>query len=138
MSKVFLDTNVLLYSLDGHDPEKQNRAREIVRQVVELHKPVISTQVLQELYVAGTVKLRADPLLAKSILHSFENMEIVRVDPGLIHEAIDVSILNRLSFWDALVVVAAESARCELLYSEDLNPGQVIRGVTIRNPFTAP
>jgi hypothetical protein len=53
----------------------------------------------------------------------------------LIKEAIDCAIINRLSFWDALIVVAAESAHCEELWTEDLNPGQVIRGVRIENPL---
>jgi len=91
--------------------------------------------VLQEFYVAGTSKLGVEPLLAKSILDSFENMEVVRIDPRLIGEAIDTSILSRISFWDSLVLVAAESAKCEVLYTEDLNPGQIIRGVRIENPL---
>jgi len=62
-------------------------------------------------------------------------MEVVRIDPYLIGEAIDASILNQISFWDSLVVVAAESAKCETLYTEDLNTGQIIRGVKIENPF---
>ena len=53
----------------------------------------------------------------------------------LIKDAIDCAIINRLSFWDALVVVAAESARCETLWTEDLNHGQIIRGVRIENPL---
>lgn len=99
---------------------------------------VISTQVLQEFYVASTVKLGVGPLTAKGLVHAFENMEAVCVDPYLIREAIDVSILNILSFWDALIVAAAASARCEALYSEDLNAGQIIRGVRIENPFARP
>jgi predicted nucleic acid-binding protein len=53
----------------------------------------------------------------------------------LIKEAIDCSLINRLSFWDALIVVTAESAHCEILWTEDLNHGQVIRGVLIENPL---
>lgn len=135
MSKIFLDTNVLVYTLDENDRERQTRARLILRSVAENDYPVISTQILQEFYVASTSRLGVDPLLAKSIVHSFEHTEVVQVDPHLIGEAIDVSILNRISFWDALVIAAAESAKCSLLYSEDLNHGQIIRGVRIENPF---
>lgn len=135
MSKIFLDTNVLLYTLDQNDRDRQKRARMILRSIAENDYPVISTQILQEFYVASTSKLGVDPLLAKSIVHSFEHMEVVQVDPHLIGEAIDVSILNRTSFWDALVIAAAESAKCSLLYTEDLNHGQIIRGVRIENPF---
>lgn len=135
MSKIFLDTNILLYTLDENDKDKQKIARKIVQNVTEQDTSVISTQILQEFYVASTSKLGVQPLLAKSIVHSFENMEVVRIDPYLIREAIDASILNQISFWDSLVVVAAESAKCEKLYTEDLNAGQIIRGVKIENPF---
>jgi predicted nucleic acid-binding protein len=59
----------------------------------------------------------------------------VVVTPILIKEAIDCSIINRLSFWDALIVVSAESANCETLWTEDMNEGQIIRGVCIENPL---
>lgn len=135
MSKIFLDTNVLLYTLDGNDKSKQSRARELFKRLTEEEIPVISTQVLQEFYVASTMKLHVEPLLAKSLLHSFENMEVVRVESYLIKEAVDTSILNQISFWDSLIIVAAESAKCELLYTEDLNHGQIVRSVKVENPF---
>jgi predicted nucleic acid-binding protein len=55
---------------------------------------------------------------------------------GIIREAIDYSIINKLSFRDALIVAAAESAKCVKLWSEDLNDGQVIRGGRVENPLT--
>ena len=57
------------------------------------------------------------------------------ITPALIKEAIDCSIINRLSFWDALIIAAAESAKCERLWTEDLNHGQIVRGVRIENPL---
>jgi predicted nucleic acid-binding protein len=96
---------------------------------------VISTQVLQEFYVASTRKLGTDPLIAKDILRTLERFETVVISPMLIREAVDCSILNHLSFWDALIIVAAESAHCETLWTEDLNHGQIIRGVRIENPL---
>ena len=83
----------------------------------------------------ATSKLGADPLLVKDIIRSLERLETVVVSPMLIKEAIDCSLINRLSFWDALIVVTAESAHCEILWTEDLNHGQVIRGVLIENPL---
>ncbi len=96
---------------------------------------VISTQVMQEFYVAATKKLGAEPLVVKDILSAFERFETVVIMPDIIKEAIDCGIINRLSFWDALIVAAAESANCERLWTEDLNDGQVIRGVRIENPI---
>jgi predicted nucleic acid-binding protein len=96
---------------------------------------VLSTQVLQEFYVAATKKLGADPLAVKDILHSFRRFETVVITPEIIKEAIDCSLINRLSFWNSLIVVTAESARCERIWTEDLNDSQVIRGVRIENPL---
>jgi predicted nucleic acid-binding protein len=135
MSKVFLDTNILVYSLDQADAEKKATCRGLIRSLTAESKGVISTQVMQEFYVATTSKLGADPLLIKDILRSLERFETVVVSPSLIKEAIDCSIINRLSFWDALIIVSAESARCGVLWSEDLNHGQIIRGVRIENPL---
>jgi predicted nucleic acid-binding protein len=135
MSKVFLDTNILVYSLDQSDAAKRRKCRALIKGLTPEHTGVISTQVLQEFYVAATSKLGADPLLVKDILRSLERFETVVVSPALIKEAIDCAIINRLSFWDALIVVAAESAHCETLWTEDLNHGQVIRGVRVENPL---
>ena len=135
MSKVFLDTNILLYSLDQADAAKMAKCRGLIRRLTAESMGVISTQVMQEFYVAATSKLGADPLLTKDILRSLERFETVVVSPTLIKDAIDCSIINRLSFWDALIVVSAESAQCEILWTEDLNHGQIIRGVRIENPL---
>lgn len=63
------------------------------------------------------------------------NLEVVRIDLEDVMGAIDCSILNRISFWDALIVTAAGKANCETLWTEDLNHGQIIQGVRIENPF---
>ena len=133
--KVFLDANVFVCSLDKRFPDKRHRAAELLRTVQDRGGGVVSTQVLQECYVAATAKLGIDPLTVKDLLGKLKALEIVLVDVDLIHEAIDCSVLNRLSFWDALIVVSAEKAACTELLTEDLNDGQVIRGVRIRNPF---
>lgn len=135
MAKAFLDTNILIFQLDSRDPTKQKRCREIVRTVVSNHEAVISTQILQEFYVACTMKLKIKPILVKGIMHGFENMEVVTIGIDLINNAIDASIQYQISFWDSLVVVSAESAKCQYLLTEDLNEGQIIRNVRIRNPL---
>ena len=89
MAKVFLDTNVLVYAADNHDPVRRDKARAAIRRVVETENPVISTQVLQEFYSAAVGKLKIDPLLAKEILHGFHNMETVQIDLGLIEGRAD-------------------------------------------------
>jgi len=135
VSKIFLDTNILVYSLDKKEDEKHHKARAILKDLVEHHQPVLSTQVIKEFYVVSTKKLKVDPLIVKNIIHNFQHMEIVNNDIALIEQAIDISLLFQLSFWDSLIVAAAEKANCELIYSEDLNHGQSYRGVLVQNPF---
>jgi len=135
MAKIFIDTNILIYSIDQFDPDKRQRCRALLKTLKNDLRGVISTQVMQEFYVAATNKLGAEPLVVKDILNSFERFETVIIKSDIIKEAIDCSIINRLSFWDALIIAAAESANCEKLWTEDLNDGQVIRGVRIENPI---
>jgi predicted nucleic acid-binding protein len=135
VSTIFIDTNIWVYSLDSKDQEKRNHARQILRKIVDAHQPVLSTQVIQESYVVATAKLGADLLGVKNIIHNFHNMEIVNIDLELVEEASDISILSKLSFWDSLIIAAAEKAKCEYIFSEDLNSGQTYRGVKVLNPF---
>ena len=134
MSKVFFDTNILLYAHDEADVRKQRGAIELLRE----HglTSVISTQVMQEFFVAATRKLRLEPLVAKDALALYERLHVVTIQPAFVARAIDCSILDRIHFWDALIVVAAESAKCSILFTEGLNDGQLVRGVRIRNPFS--
>ncbi len=136
MSKVFVDTNILVYSMDTHDLQKMKKSRSILKKLKKEMHGVISTQVLQEFYVVATKKLKADPITVKDIIRSFEKFEIIIITPTIIQDAIDCSILNMISFWDALIVSAAESAKCAQLWTEDLNTGQIIRGVKVVNPLS--
>ncbi len=135
VSKIFLDTNILVYTVDRNDKKKLSQARKLLENVIANDKPVISTQVLQEFYSATTTKLKLDKIIAKNIIHNFRNMEIVQVDLGIIEQGIDISLLFQLSFWDSLIIAAAEHANCEMIYTEDLNDTQTIRGIKIVNPF---
>lgn len=135
MSKVFVDTNILVYSIDAHDPHRRERSRQALRDIIKDNSGVISTQVLQEFYVVVTKKLGVEPIIAKGMIHGFESFEIVVIDLALIKDAIDCSVLNKISFWDALIVAGAESAKCETIWTEDLGSGQTINGIQIVNPL---
>jgi len=134
-AKLFIDTNVVVYAMDNADPAKRDRCRAILRSAATGGRGVISTQVMQELFVVAVRKLGLDPLDAKDIVVALEGFEVVVVTPALIREAIDCSLLARLSFWDALIAICAESAACAYLVTEDLNHGQLIRGVKVESPF---
>lgn len=131
--KVFLDTNVLVYAHDRSDPGKQQRALDLIR--THGDEIVVSTQVLQAFFVTATGKLGIPDLETKEIIRAWTRCEVVTIDPSRIGEAIDIRILNRLSFWDALILSAAVSAHCARLLTEDLNHGQTIAGVRVENPF---
>ena len=133
--RIFLDTNILICAHDAGSPGKQRKSRDIISKLAESGDGVISTQVIQEFYVAATRKLGVEPLVAKGVLKTFLIFDVVQISTPLIHEAIDCSILNQLSFWDSLILAAAASASCSTVLSEDLNSDQTILGVKIQNPF---
>ena len=135
MSKIFVDTNILVYAFDHADPKRMKSARHSLKSLEENNNGVLSTQVMQEFYVSMVQKLKADPLFVKEIIRSFRNFETVQVSSDLIDQAIDCSILKKYSFWDSLIIVCAEQAHCEILWTEDLHHNQTVRGVKIINPF---
>ena len=135
MSKVFLDTNILVYSVDGNEPAKRDRARSLIRDLCDESRAALSTQVLQEFYVVATTKLTIPSAAARVMLQAFAQFEVVIIDPALIHEAANFSHLHQLSFWDALIVASAARANCGSLWTEDLNAGQSIGGVRVENPL---
>jgi predicted nucleic acid-binding protein len=136
VDKIFIDTNIFVYTVDKFDKRKQEIARKLVKEAVLNDTAVISTQVLQEFYNACTVKLHMKPLKVKGYIHNYiENIEVVQNGSTIIERGIDISIISHISFGDALLIAAAESSNCVELITEDLNDGQIINGVKIRNPF---
>ena len=134
-TRSFLDTNILIYSVDRADPAKQDIALGLIARHAKDRTGVISTQVLQEFYSAATRKLGIDPLQARQYLRDFRIFDVVQVTPAIIEEGIDCSILHQLSFWDGLIIASAATATTSELISEDLSDGQNIQGIVIRNPF---
>ena len=135
MSKVFLDTNVLVYASDRDEPDKRRRARALLRATAADGNGVISTQVVQEFFVAATRKLAIDPLQAKAIVATLHRLDLLEVTLEDINQAIDGVVLWQVSFWDALILAVAGRANCSVVYSEDLNAGQRYAGVEVKNPF---
>lgn len=136
-SKVFIDTNILVYCLDNNDKRKQKKCKTLLKTLERENAGVLSTQVMQEFYVVATQKLKVDPILVKGILLTFENFECVTVTPDIIQSAIDTSVLKRISFWNSLIVNAAKRAHCAIVWSENMQSGQLIEGVRIENPISS-
>ncbi|MBX9742288.1 MAG: PIN domain-containing protein [Chthoniobacterales bacterium] len=136
ISKVFFDSNILLYSVDTKDPKKQDQARRITRLANNQGNGVISTQVLQEYCAVDIKKFRRSSSIVKQLFREWQrSFEVILIRPDIIEDAIEVSTIYQFSFWDSLIVSSALAARCTVLITEDLNHGQTIQGLTIVNPF---
>jgi predicted nucleic acid-binding protein len=135
LGRTFLDSNIFVYAVDKSDKPRRQKARSAIRNLIKSGSGVVSTQVAQEFYVVATKKLGVDPLAAKRVLHMMSQLEVVSIDLDLISSAVDCSILSKISFWDALIVVSARSSGCKTLLSEDLGHAQIINGVRVQNPF---
>jgi len=132
---VFFDTNVLIYTDDGSSRAKRDRAIAVVAQHLREGTAVVSLQVLQEYFVVATRKLGLAPETAQRKVEILSRARVVRFEPADVIAAIELHRLTRISFWDALIVHAARSAGVATLYSEDLQPGSVVGGVRVVNPF---
>lgn len=131
----FFDTNVLLYADDADAGPKTAIARGLLRRALLERSGVVSTQVLQEFYVNARKKLHLDGAAVRARIEVYAGLGVVTVSPALVLAAIDLNRLDNLSFWDALIVRAAEQAGCDVLYSEDLQAGRRFGSVRVVNPF---
>jgi predicted nucleic acid-binding protein len=96
---------------------------------------IISTQVLPEYFVAATRKLAVAPEIGRAKLQIFARLAVMKIDVPDILAAVDLHRLRVISFWDALIVRAAQESGCTVLYSEDLQHGLKIDGLRVINPF---
>jgi predicted nucleic acid-binding protein len=137
MSAVFVDSNILIYAHDADAGAKRQRAQLALSRLWESGEGRLSVQVLQEFYVNVTKKLTT-PIArqaAREIVATYGVWVHQATTPDTVTRAIDIAAISQLQFWDALIVASAEQVDAEHVYSEDLNNGQVIAGVTIVNPL---
>lgn len=135
---VFVDTNVLVYARDAGEESKQQRAAEWLRHLWTRRTGRTSVQVLSEYYVTVTRKL-SPGLPAEDAWDDVTAMFSWRpqpVDDAVLGKGHEIERRYRLSWWDSLVVAAAERQGCPVLLSEDLQDKAVYAGVTVRSPFT--
>jgi predicted nucleic acid-binding protein len=135
---VFVDTNVLVYVRDAADRDKQSRATAWHEYLWSERLGRTSLQVLSEFYV--NLKRRAGPSLSAQDAWAVATRYLAwgphPVDETLIHRAREIEQRWRLSWWDSMVVAAAQLQDCALLLTEDLQDGAVFGAVTVRSPFT--
>ena len=133
----FVDTNVLVYAVADDDPARQLAAQTLVDTLAAAQALHTSTQVLQELYVVLTRKVRRKFTSAEAIdyLDRIAGAPVTATDYRLLRQAAELSGRDAFSFWDALILVAAARSGATRLYTEDLQHGRVVLGVEIVNPF---
>jgi|SRR5271157_3912574 len=136
-AKVFVDTNVLVYWRDATDPEKQRRALRWMESLWEYRNGCLSFQVLKEFYVTVTAKLAPglSPELARLNVRQLLVWKPVTVDDRLLEEAWRLQDRFRLSWWDSLIVAAAQVSDCRYLLSEDFQEGMELGDLKVINPF---
>ena len=137
MTEVFVDTNVLLYAVDDRDPTKRDRAREWLATCWQRHCGRLSTQVLNEYYVNAKKKFPGAVTQgdARAEIRRYQHWRPWLIDHPTMETAWAVEARYGLSYWDALMVAAAQHMGCSLLLTEDLQHGQQIDSVQILSPF---
>ena len=134
-SRCFIDTNVLIYTDSGDEPVKQRLALTLLKHLRLNQTGVLSTQVLGEYCNVALNKLKLPHADIREQMQFWEQYEVVQVTPDIIHAGLDLHQTRSLGFFDALIVATAKTSGCTVLYSEDMNAGEMVNGVRIVNPF---
>jgi predicted nucleic acid-binding protein len=135
--KTFVDSNILLYAHDLDAGDRHRRAAACLAALWGAGGGLISTQVLQEFYVNVTRKIRS-PLpaaTAREVVRAYAPWVQTWITADTIVRASEIGEIWQLSFWDSLILAAAEQSEAVELLTEDLNHGQVIAGIRVVNPF---
>jgi predicted nucleic acid-binding protein len=135
--KYFVDTNILMYAHDTSAGVKHERAKALVEELWRDRTGVVSTQVLQELSVNLRRKAGRpiDVKATREIVADYLTWQVVVNGGESILEALDLEARFQVSFWDALVLQAAQAAGADILYSEDLSHEQRYGSVRVINPL---
>ena len=135
--KFFVDTNILIYAHDRSAGIKHERARHAIERLWTTGQGVLSTQILQELCINLRRKLvRPLPVdEVRRLIQDYLSWEIVVNSPEAVLQSLEIEMRYKISFWDALVLQAAEQSGAAVLYSEDLAAGQHYGPVQVVNPL---
>lgn len=138
--KCFVDTNILVYAHERSAGVKQQRAKQLLIQLWNSGKGVLSTQVLQELCI-NLRRKSSHPLSTaelRLLIRNYSTWEVVTNTPASVLRALEIEMRYKISFWDALIVQAAEEAGASILYSEDLATVQFYGAIQVVNPLIGP
>ena len=134
----FVDADVFVYARDARAASKRASAEQWITHLWQEHAGRTSVQVLSEYYAVATRKLtpRVPHGEAWEDVEELFSWRPQPIDEALLKRAHEVEQRWRLSWWDSMVVAAAQLQDCALLLTEDLHDGAVYGGVTVRSPFT--
>lgn len=134
---IFVDTNVIVYSLDPGKKAKQERALVWMSEAWKKRRGRVSTQVLQEFYVTVTSKLKPglDRETARRHVRALMLWRPTPITSPLVERAWSVQDRFGFSWWDSMIVAAAQTEGCSYLLTEDLQDGQDLDGLIVLNPF---
>lgn len=135
--RYFVDTNILLYAHDRAAGPKHERAKKILAELWRTQSGFLSTQVLQEFIVNLRRKVAnpPDPQTIQEILRDYLTWPLVINSGDSILAALDIEERFRVSFWDALILQAAQACGADVLLSEDLSDGQSYGKIRVVNPL---
>ena len=133
---VFLDTNILLYSIS--DDPVDNKKRKIALELLDRDAIGLSIQVFQEFYVQATRQSRAKPLthlMSAGLISKWCRFAVQPMTLDILNAALDIKQRHRLSYWDSAIIAAALALGCRELYTEDMQDGLTVDGLRLVNPF---
>lgn len=137
-SRIFLDTNVLVYAYDRSEPEKQRLAIQVIDALVAQGRSVVSTQVLAEFFITITRKISV-PL---SVDEGYERVQnylrfcmVLNLTGPVVLEAIRGVRDHQFHFWDAMIWATARLNQIPVIFTEDFPNREVVEGIRFVNPF---
>jgi predicted nucleic acid-binding protein len=134
----FVDTNVLLYSLDARDQLKRSRANSWLDHLWRTGTGRLSWQVLHEFYANAVRKIGVPSPEAREAVTLFASWQPAGMNVALVEQAWFWMDRAQLSYWDSLILASARRLGCRYLLSEDFQAAREFDGVTVVNPFQQP
>jgi len=137
-ARFFLDTSVFVYEFDDRDQAKTSRASQLIGGAILTRQGVVSYQVVQEFFSAAFTRFakRLAPAEAEEYFATvLKPLLAVHSSPRLFLEALQIRAQHQFSWYDSLIVAAAQQADCSVLYTEDMQHGRRIGDLRIENPF---
>jgi len=137
-ARFFLDTNLFVYSLEGTGSDKARRAKQLVQEAIATHNGIVSYQVVQEFFHVAFRRFTppmTTPEAEQYFVAVFRPLLTVHSSAAIYVQALSLRSRYKFSWYDCVLLAGAIEGGCGLLYSEDMQHGQIIGELRIENPF---